>query len=200
MIASQHETNRRRRSHFAKPGANDRVWNTHCRSTARRARKPSRYYASPAIALASLAWLGPDYQMTAQVNRVNPGGAAQSAHHDYHLGFMSTDRGSLPASCHEISPFMTLQGAVADCDMRSKAGPTLFLPYSQNFSHGYVLFETAGSGALQPSPCAIAARNGRCGVLQPALMHAAGSTAPPISTGWQTCCRCRQPLARRWKR
>ena len=34
-----------------------------------------------------------DYQMTAQVNRVNPGGAAQTAHRDYHLGFMSRRAG-----------------------------------------------------------------------------------------------------------
>ena len=35
------------------------------------------YYCSEAIALASEAWLGPNYQVTAQVNRVNPGGEAQ---------------------------------------------------------------------------------------------------------------------------
>ena len=163
--------------HFAKPGANDRVWNAlqkHCEADAENF---ARYYASPAIALASLAWLGPNYQMTAQVNRVNPGGAAQSAHRDYHLGFMSTDEAlRYPASCHEISPFMTLQGAVAHGDMPLESGPTLFLPYSQNFSHGYVLFETPEfQQHFNRHHVQLPLEKGDAVFFNPALMHAAGT-------------------------
>ena len=163
--------------HFAKPGANDRVWNAlqkHCEADPANF---AAYYASPTIALASLAWLGPNYQMTAQVNRVNPGGAAQSAHRDYHLGFMSTDEAlRYPASCHEISPFMTLQGAVAHCDMPLESGPTLFLPYSQNFSHGYVLFETPQfQQHFNSHHVQLPLEKGDAVFFNPALMHAAGT-------------------------
>ena len=55
------------------------------------------YYANDVLALVSEAWLGPDYQVTSQVNVVNPGGQAQVAHRDYHLGFMDArSRGPLP--------------------------------------------------------------------------------------------------------
>ena len=40
------------------------------------------YYGNELIALVSEAWLGPAYQITSQVNCVNPGGAAQTAHRD----------------------------------------------------------------------------------------------------------------------
>ena len=115
--------------------------------------------------------------MTAQVNRVNPGGAAQSAHRDYHLGFMSTDEAlRYPASCHEISPFMTLQGAVAHCDMPLESGPTLFLPYSQNFSHGYVLFETPQfQQHFNSHHVQLPLEKGDAVFFNPALMHAAGT-------------------------
>ena len=36
------------------------------------------YYGNAVIALVSEAWLGPSYQITSQLNVVNPGGAAQS--------------------------------------------------------------------------------------------------------------------------
>ena len=48
-----------------------------------------RYYANDILALICESWLGPDYQVTSQVNVVNPGGQAQTAHRDYHLGFMA---------------------------------------------------------------------------------------------------------------
>ena len=78
--------------HFAKAGANDRVWNAlekHCLADPQNF---AAYYASHGIAMAAEAWLGPSYQMTAQVNRVNPGGAAQNPHRDYHLGFMLAEQ------------------------------------------------------------------------------------------------------------
>ena len=110
--------------HFAKPGANDRIWNSlekHCLADPQGF---AQYYANPIVALASEAWLGPHYQMTAQVNRVNPGGTAQKAHRDYHLGFQSvSEMERFPAHVHHLSPVLTLQGAVAHCDMPLESGP-----------------------------------------------------------------------------
>lgn len=55
------------------------------------------------------AWLGPGYQVTSQINVVNPGGAAQTAHRDYHLGFASAERAArFPAHVHQLSPVLTL--------------------------------------------------------------------------------------------
>ncbi|MBL0372721.1 phytanoyl-CoA dioxygenase family protein [Rhizobium sp. KVB221] len=140
IIKAQHSEKTGGGDHFAKPGANDRIWNSlekHCLAD------PGNfalYYANPIIALASEAWLGPHYQMTAQVNRVNPGGAAQKSHRDYHLGFQSAvEIERFPSHVHHLSPVLTLQGAVAHCDMPLESGPTLFLPYSQQYALGYLV-------------------------------------------------------------
>jgi hypothetical protein len=54
---------------------------------------------------AGRAWLGPGYQVTSQVNVVNPGSAAQHGHRDYHLGFASAERAAqFPAHVHQLSP------------------------------------------------------------------------------------------------
>ena len=85
------------------------------------------------------AWLGPGYQVTSQVNVVNPGGAAQNPHRDYHLGFLSNEAAAAyPAHVHRLSPVLTLQGAVAHCDMPVESGPTLYLPYSHTYEPGYL--------------------------------------------------------------
>ncbi len=100
MIDEQHRTGSGGGDHFAKPGANDRIWNSlekHCLADPENF---ARYYGNEILALVSEAWLGPFYQMTAQLNVVNPGGAAQSAHRDYHLGFQSAGRHrALSAAC-----------------------------------------------------------------------------------------------------
>ncbi|WP_149587403.1 phytanoyl-CoA dioxygenase family protein [Tabrizicola flagellatus] len=141
IIAEEKAARRGGGDHFAKPGANDRIWNSlekHCLADPANF---AAYYSADALALASEAWLGPAYQMTAQVNRVNPGGAAQVPHRDYHLGFMSPDRmAQFPAHIHSISPVLTLQGALAHCDMPVETGPTLLLPFSQQFHEGYLAF------------------------------------------------------------
>ena len=95
------------------------------------------YYANNLIAAVCRAWLGPGYQVTSQVNVVNPGGAAQSAHRDYHLGFASdTQAVRFPAHVHRLSPVLTLQGAVAHTDMPAETGPTIYLPHSHKYLPG----------------------------------------------------------------
>jgi ectoine hydroxylase-related dioxygenase (phytanoyl-CoA dioxygenase family) len=139
MIEEQRASNTGGGDHFAKPGANDRVWNALEKLCLRDPQNFAAYYGNEIIALVSEAWLGPGYQITSQLNVVNPGGAAQSAHRDYHLGFQGPaviER--YPAHVHRLSPVLTLQGAIAHCDMPVETGPTLYLPYSQTYLSGYL--------------------------------------------------------------
>jgi len=125
--------------HFAAAGANSRVWNAHEKLAVANPEVFARYYANPVIHLASRAWLGPGYQITAQVNVVHPGGKAQVCHRDYHLGFQSVDQlGNYPRNVHRLSPHLTLQGALAHSPMPVASGPTQLLPHSQKFLPGYV--------------------------------------------------------------
>lgn len=163
--------------HFAKPGANDRIWNSlekHCLADPANF---AAYYSCEAFALAAEAWLGPAYQMTAQVNRVNPGGAAQKPHRDYHLGFMSAERmAEYPAHIHGISPVLTLQGALAHCDMPVETGPTLVLPFSQQFFEGYLAFGRPEYQAyFADNYVQLPLEKGDAVFFNPAVMHGAGT-------------------------
>src|SRR5688500_2420921 len=89
MIADQKDAGVLGGDHFAKPGANDRVWGALDKLAVRDPDAFAAYYGNDVVALVAEAWLGRGYQLTSQVNVVNPGGTAQVAHRDYHLGFMS---------------------------------------------------------------------------------------------------------------
>ena len=127
--------------HFAKPGANDRVWNALEKLATTEPSLFVQYYCNETLAMASRAWLGPNYQVTSQVNVVKPGGDAQEPHRDYHLGF-ATDAlaARFPAHAHSMTPLLTLQGAVAHSDMPLASGPTTYLPHSHKYKPGYVAF------------------------------------------------------------
>lgn len=162
--------------HFGKPGANDRVWNAAQKLALHSPDVFADYYANDALALVCQAWLGPRYQVTSQVNVVNPGGAAQVPHRDYHLGFVNADQlTAYPAHVHRLSPALTLQGAVAHCDMPVESGPTMLLPYSQQFAAGYIAFyrpefiEFFAEHQVQ-TPL----RKGDAVFFNPALYHGAG--------------------------
>ncbi|MGO6854291.1 phytanoyl-CoA dioxygenase [Rhizobium leguminosarum] len=177
IIEEQHRTSTGGGDHFAKPGANDRIWNSlekHCLADPANF---AEYYGNAIIALASEAWLGPSYQMTAQVNRVNPGGAAQSAHRDYHLGFQSSKViEQFPAHVHRLSPVLTLQGAVAHCDMPLESGPTLFLPYSQTYVPGYLALKRQEfRDYFETNHVQLPLEKGDVVFFNPALFHAAGT-------------------------
>lgn len=163
--------------HFAKPGANDRLWNSlekHCLADPANF---ARYYANPFLALVSQAWLGPYYQMTAQLNVVNPGGAAQSPHRDYHLGFQSAEAvARYPAHVHQMSPMLTLQGAIAHVDAPLVAGPTLLLPGSQKYGPGYLATARPDFRAyFDANAVQLPLAKGDMLFFSPALFHAAGS-------------------------
>lgn len=139
VIAEQRASGAVAGDHFAKPGANDRVWNALEKLAVRAPSVFVDYYANEVLALASTAWLGPGYQVTSQVNVVNPGGTAQVGHRDYHLGFLPPVRiEQFPAHVHRLSPVLTLQGAVAHSDMPVECGPTMYLPHSQKYGPGYL--------------------------------------------------------------
>ncbi|QMU57099.1 MAG: phytanoyl-CoA dioxygenase [Boseongicola sp.] len=177
LIEAERATGAGGGDHFAKPGANDRVWNAAQKHCLANPENFAAYFASDAIAMASRAWLGRGYQVTAQVNRVNPGGAAQTPHRDYHLGFMTPDQlATYPVQAHITSPSLTLQGAVAHCDMPLESGPTMLLPYSQSFRDGYVAF---GRPEFQQyfaeNHAQLALEKGDAVFFNPALMHGAGN-------------------------
>ncbi len=177
MIAEQRASNTNAGDHFAKPGANDRVWNALEKQCLRDPIGFARYYANEVIALVSGAWLGPNYQVTSQVNVVNPGGAAQSPHRDYHMGFQTADElVRFPAHAHRLSPVLTLQGAVAHCDMPVESGPTLYLPYSQLYEPGYIAWRQPDFEAyFAAHHIQLPLAKGDAVFFNPALFHAAGS-------------------------
>lgn len=177
IIAEEKRTAKGGGDHFAKPGANDRIWNSlekHCLADPANF---AAYYSAHGIALAAEAWLGPNSQMTAQVNRVNPGGAAQTPHRDYHLGFMSSAQmARYPAHIHAVSPVLTLQGAVAHCDMPIETGPTMLLPFSQQFFEGYLAFSRPEFQAwFAEHHVQLPLAKGDLVFFNPALMHGAGT-------------------------
>jgi ectoine hydroxylase-related dioxygenase (phytanoyl-CoA dioxygenase family) len=139
MIADQRAVGGVVGDHFAPAGANDRVWNALEKLALRDPEVFVDYYANDVLDLVATAWLGPGYQVTSQVNVVNPGGTAQVGHRDYHLGFLPVERiAQYPAHVHRLSPVLTLQGAVAHCDMPVESGPTMYLPHSQKYLPGYL--------------------------------------------------------------
>ena len=162
--------------HFAKPGANDRVWNALEKLCLRAPELFIAYYGDDLIATACEAWLGPGYQVTAQVNCVNPGGAAQMAHRDYHLGCMSPGQAErYPRHVHRLSQALTLQGAVAHVDMPLESGPTLYLPHSQKYAGGYLVAGRADFQAYFDAHLVqLPLQKGDAVFFNPALMHAAG--------------------------
>jgi len=177
MIADQRSRGTAAGDHFAKPGANDRVWNALEKLAVTDPEAFVAYYANDVVALAATAWLGPGYQVTSQVNVVNPGGAGQTVHRDYHLGFQSDEVcADYPAHVHALSQVLTLQGAVAHCDMPVVSGPTLYLPHSQKYSHGYVAYRRPEfQEYFEDHHIQLPLAKGDAVFFNPALFHAAGS-------------------------
>ena len=163
--------------HFATSGANDRVWNALQKQGLRDPEGFARYYGNPVIAAACEAWLGPHYQMTAQVNQVRPGGQAQQAHRDYHLGFQpAASAAQYPAHAHEVTATLTLQGAVAHVDMPLESGPTKLLPFSQSYGPGYLAFhDQAFADYFEQAHVQLPLEKGDAVFFNPALFHAAGA-------------------------
>ncbi len=177
IIAEQHATGEGGGDHFAKPGANDRVWNSLGKHCLKDPRSFARYYSNEMLALISEAWLGPHYQVTAQLNVVNPGGAAQSPHRDYHLGFLpAADVERNPLHVQLFSPLLTLQGAIAHVDATEETGPTKLLPFSQAYDAGYLAVNRPEFKAFfEEHHVQLPLEKGDMLFFSPALFHAAGT-------------------------
>ena len=177
IIQQEKDANGGGADHFATAGSNDRIWNSLQKLCLAAPDTHLRYFASPAIDAACEAWLGPSYQMTAQVNVVHPGGQAQQAHRDYHLGFQTADICSqYPAHVHDLSPLMTLQGGIAHCDMSIESGPTKLLPFSQQYRPGYAAWRRDDFRAyFEDHYVQLPLNKGDAIFFNPALFHAAGT-------------------------
>jgi len=177
MIEAQHASGATAGDHFAKPGANDRVWNALEKLAVREPAVFVDYYGNDIIALVCEAWLGPSYQITSQVNVVNPGGQAQTAHRDYHLGFQANDVAErYPSHVHRLSPLLTLQGAVAHTDMPIESGPTQYLPHSQKYEPGYLAWRRPEFREhFEATFVQLELAKGDAAFFNPALFHAAGT-------------------------
>ena len=176
IIEEEKAGNAGKGDHFAASGANDRIWNSLQKQCLRDPEGFALYFGNMAIAAACEAWLGPNYQMTAQVNQVRPGGKAQQAHRDYHLGFQSAGSAArYPRHAHEVTATLTLQGAIAHCDMPIESGPTKLLPFSQLYGPGYLAFHQDDHRAwFEEAYVQLPLEKGDAVFFNPALFHAAG--------------------------
>jgi ectoine hydroxylase-related dioxygenase (phytanoyl-CoA dioxygenase family) len=163
--------------HFAKPGSNDRLWSALEKLAVTSPEAFADYYANDVVNLVSVAWLGPNYQLVSDPNVVNPGGTAQKAHRDYHLGFMELDvAAQFPAHVHRLSPVLTLQGAVAHVDMPVETGPTMYLPHSQKYEPGYLAIGLPEfQEYFEAHYVQLPLRRGDAVFFNPALLHGAGT-------------------------
>jgi ectoine hydroxylase-related dioxygenase (phytanoyl-CoA dioxygenase family) len=220
LIAEQKRSGSAAGDHFATPGANDRVWGALDKLAVADPETFVAYYACDPLALVSEAWLGPGYQVTSQVNVVNPGGQAQVAHRDYHLGFMDLERAAaFPAQVHALSPALTLQGAVAHVDMPVETGPTRYLPHSQKYRLGYLAYhDPAFTAYVEEHHVQLELAKGDAAFFNPAVLHGAGTNRTTgvrrmanllqVSSAFgrametvdtAAICRAVHPVLRRWR-
>ena len=180
IIAAEKASGAIAADHFSAT-TNDRIWNSLQKLCLTDPATFAAYFGNPLIDMACTAWLGPNYQMTAQVNLVYPGGAAQTVHRDYHLGFQTAEvAATYPTHVHDLSPVLTLQGAIAHCDMPLASGPTKLLPFSQAYRPGYAAWRLpAFSAHFEQHAVQIPLDKGDALFFNPALFHAAGANTTP---------------------
>ncbi|KAL3486575.1 hypothetical protein BJX62DRAFT_246634 [Aspergillus germanicus] len=135
------------------------------------------YYSNPWLALVSEAWLGFGYRFNSTLNIVPPGGVAQPAHRDFHMGFFSPDKCvKFPRLLQIANQTLTLQGAVAHSDMPLPSGPTRFLPFSQLFEAGYMAHRRDEfQDFFESHYVSVALEKGDGVFFNPSILHAAGN-------------------------
>lgn len=177
IIDEEREAIGARGDYFAGGANNDRVWNSHEKLCITAPELYARYNANDIIPLVCRSWLGPLYQITAQINLVRPGGKAQSPHRDYHMGFQGLSQlQQYPAHVHRLSAALTLQGAVVHCNMPVESGPTRLLPFSQLYLPGYFATQRPEFRAyFEDHHVQLPLQKGDSLFFNPALFHGAGS-------------------------
>ncbi len=176
IIAEEEASGSGKGDHFAAAGANSRMWNAHEKLCIRAPELYTRYYTNELFRRAAESWLGSGYQITTQVNVVRPGGKAQVAHRDYHMGFQDVATlKRFPASQHALSAALTLQGAIAHSDMPIDSGPTKLLPYSQSYLPGYIaILRQEFRDYFERNYVQLSLKKGDMVFFNPATFHAAG--------------------------
>jgi len=177
IIDEERKTMGQRGDYFGRPGDNARLWNAHEKLCAASPETFAHYNAIDIVSLISRAWLGPLYQITTQVNIVYPGGKAQTPHRDYHMGFQSAEQlVQYPAHVHQLSAALTLQGAVAHCDMPLESGPTKLLPFSHRYVPGYLaITRKEFRDYFEDRHVQVELKKGDAIFFNPATFHAAGT-------------------------
>lgn len=164
--------------HFAS-GTNARIWNSLQKVALENPEVFINYYSNNVLRVVAESWCGPNFQMTAQVNVVKPGGEMQKPHRDYHLGFQENKEiQEYPISSQRMSQNLTLQGAVAHSEMPLESGPTMLLPHSHKYELGYLAWR---NNVFQNFFCENAVqlplKKGDGVFFNPALFHAAGTNS-----------------------
>lgn len=161
--------------HFAS-GSNQRLWNAVNKLAEDAPQLFADYYGNEWLHRVSKAWLGPLYQITAQVNVVVPGGAPQTGHRDYHLGFYPESLvAEMPDLIRQASAQLTLQGAIIHCDVPVEMGPTKLLLGSQNDRNGYLTYRRPEEQErFEREFSQIPFKKGDLVFFNPSIFHAAG--------------------------
>ena len=164
--------------HFAS-GSNTRIWNSLQKVAIENSEAFISYYANNILRVVAESWCGPNPQMTAQVNVIKPGSEMQKPHRDYHLGFQENEAiQEYPISTHRMSQHLTLQAVIAHSDMPLESGPTLLLPYSQQYELGYLAWRNKEfKGFFSKNAVQVPIKKGDGIFCNPALFHAAGSNS-----------------------
>ena len=113
----------------------------------------------------------------------------------------TTPSSSTPTHVHLLSPVLTLQGAVAHCDMPVESGPTMYLPYSHQYDARLPRLAAARVPRLLRASTTSSSRWPRA---TPSSSTRRCSTAPaptsrPTSSASPTCCRSPRRSAGRWR-
>jgi ectoine hydroxylase-related dioxygenase (phytanoyl-CoA dioxygenase family) len=174
IVADEKASGQGKGDHF---GSNERIWNAIQKACVKAPDLFIDYYSNPILAIACEAWLGPYYQISAQMNNVKPGNKAQAVHRDYHLGFQSPATISrFPPHIQVMSQYLTLQAAIAHVDMPLESGPTLLLPFSQQYEFGYMAYTLPEFHAyFAEHKSQVPFRKGDMVFFSPALFHGAGT-------------------------
>ena len=166
------------KDHFSK-GTNKRLWNALNKLAEDAPELFAEYYGNQYLHLGCQAWLGPLYQITAQVNVVMPNGPPQIGHRDYHLGYFPPDIiRQMPKAIYSVSPWLTLQGAVVHCDVPIEMGPTKLLLGSQKDKLGYLTYrDDEEQNRFAREAIQVEFKKGDLVLFNPAIFHAAGGNS-----------------------
>ena len=176
IILKEQAANQEKGDHFSKGNPNVRIWNSFEKMLYQAPDYFIEYYGNPLYSLVCESWLGPGYQITAQVNLTKPGSQPQIPHRDYHLGFQNKETiQQYPLTVQKASQLLTLQGGIAHVDVPLESGPTCLLPFSQSYPQGYLqMHEPELQDFCSRHFVQIPLEAGDALFFSPALFHGAG--------------------------